>query len=117
MVAHHAERFQFVEAHIGSGDRLDGRVQHDALHNLLTFLLIGQPIENGKHVRELGDVGIHLSVFNGVQVSLLLVAPERLLDLVAQFFAFYAVISLDIQQLGADGHRLQCLHEQYLFEA
>ena len=117
MVPHHAEGLQFVEAHIGSGDRLDGRVQHDALHNLLAFLLVGQPVENGKHVGELGDVGIHLPVFNGVQVSLLLVAPERLLDLVAQFFAFYAVVSLDVQQLGARGHRLQCLHEQYLLEA
>ena len=40
VVAHHAEGFQFVEAHIGSGDGLDVGIQHDALHDLLALLLV-----------------------------------------------------------------------------
>ena len=92
MITHHAQRLQLVETHIGRSDGRNGRIQHHALHNLLLFLLVRQTVENGKHVGELSDLTVHLTVLDGVIVQFLLVAPESLLDLVAQVLGQNAVL-------------------------
>ena len=112
------QRLQFVEAHIGRGDGRDVGIEHHALHDFAALLLVGHAVEDGKHIGELGDLAVHHAVLDGVEICLVLVAPESLLDPVAQLLGFYAIGAfVDAQKLGASSHRLHRLHEENLLEA
>ena len=86
-----------------------------------TFFLGGRHVitNNGEHIGEFRNLGIHRAVFDGVEEGMALFTPKEVLHFLQSSFGFHLVITVVIivAETGADGHRTQCLYKQYLFEA